>query len=141
MLDPIALDYWLVPTRTDEMPFLAAKLLAAGYDTPALRQAAGFTAKDDPRDIRDAFREALEELGVWLADALTAQMYASKIAAGDMVTGRRSIAECTRRVREVFDLDDLIDSSLPADLHLLVLMSWLFPGDEYEANGGDDRLL
>jgi len=45
---------------------LAAQMLAEGHDAPALRRAAGYSRRDDPRDIRQEFGQALEELGAWL---------------------------------------------------------------------------
>jgi hypothetical protein len=141
VLDQIADDYWLRPIPPEDMPALAARLLAGGHDTPALRQAAALTASADPRDIRDAFRAALAELGSWVPDYLTAQLRASSRAAGDLLAGRASIEECARRIREVCEFDEVISRALPADLDELALLSWLLPGAEYDAGGGDDRLL
>ncbi len=115
---------------------LAARLLVDGHDNPALRQATSITAKDDPRDIR----EALNELCVWIPDRSTAQLHLGVQAARDLVVGRISIEECGRRVRDIWEFDDLIYRTLPADLDELVSMCWVF-GEEYDRNGGDHRLL
>jgi hypothetical protein len=36
--DEVALGYWLDPILPEDMPMLAARMLAAGHDTPALRR-------------------------------------------------------------------------------------------------------
>jgi hypothetical protein len=141
VLDQIATDYWLRPLPPEDMPALAARLLADGHDTPAVRDAAAMTARDDPRDVRDAFRAALEDLGRWVPDFPTAQLHACSRAARELLAGRASIEQCARRIRAVCDFDEVIYRALPADLDELVLMSWLLPGAEYDATGGDDRLL
>jgi hypothetical protein len=140
-LDQIGVDYWLRPIPPEDMPMLAASLLADGHDSPALRQTAGFPATDDPRDIRSAFCAALGELGAWLPDMAAAQIRVGVAAAKDLVAGRVSIQECARRVCDVWEFDDVIYHALPDDIDELVAMCWVFPGDEYDANGGDDRLL
>jgi hypothetical protein len=63
-----AIRFWLDPIPPEEMPMLAARMLAEGGDTPALRRAAGYSRRDDPRDIREEFGQALDELGAWLPD-------------------------------------------------------------------------
>ena len=49
--------------RPEGMPVLAAQMLAEGHDA---RRSAGHSRRDDPRDIRQEFGQALEELGAWL---------------------------------------------------------------------------
>jgi hypothetical protein len=139
--DQVAIDYWLGPIRPEDMPMIAARLLAVGHDTPALRLAAGFGVRDDPRDIRAAFQQALTELGVWLPDPHAAQALAGAQVASDLLAGRLPVEDAVRRLREIWDFDDVIYRVLPADLEDLVLMSWLHGGQEYELNGGDQRLL
>jgi hypothetical protein len=39
--DQVAVGYWLDPIPPEDMPVLAARMLAEGHDTPALRRAAG----------------------------------------------------------------------------------------------------
>ena len=64
----VAIDFWLRPIAPENMPMIAAQLLLAdGYDSPALRDAAGLCARDDPRDIRSAFQQALVALSVFAA--------------------------------------------------------------------------
>lgn len=43
----------------------AAQVLAEGFDTPALCQAAGCSRRDDPRDVRAEFGRPLAGLGAW----------------------------------------------------------------------------
>jgi hypothetical protein len=45
-LDQIAVRFWLDPIVPEDMPLLAARMLAEGHDSAALRRAAGFTRKD-----------------------------------------------------------------------------------------------
>ena len=48
------------------MPVIAARLLAGGCDSPAVRVAAGLAAHGEPRNIGSAMQEALVELGAWV---------------------------------------------------------------------------
>jgi hypothetical protein len=140
-LHQIGVDYWHRRIPPEDMPMLAARLLAEGHDSPALREAAGLSARNDPRDIRSAFCAALGELGAWLPDMAAAQVRVGVAAARDLVAGRISIEECARRVCNVWEFDDAIHHALPNDIDELVAMCWVFPGDDYDANGGNDRLL
>ncbi|KQW04175.1 hypothetical protein ASD08_42565 [Streptomyces sp. Root369] len=54
----------------------AAQALAMGLDTPSLCELAGLSRHADPRDIRDTFKQALEELGIILPDRHAARRYA-----------------------------------------------------------------
>jgi hypothetical protein len=40
----VAREYWLKPIFPERMPYVAAELLASGYDSPSLREAAGVSA-------------------------------------------------------------------------------------------------
>jgi hypothetical protein len=75
--DQIALDYWLGPIQPEQMPVLAARLLAEGHDSSALRDAAALAPGDDPGTIRDLLRQALAELGVWIPDRAAAEQAAA----------------------------------------------------------------
>jgi hypothetical protein len=48
--------------RSEELPMMAANMLVDGYDTPALREAAGVSSYDADK-ARTTFRQALTELG------------------------------------------------------------------------------
>ncbi|GAA2325498.1 hypothetical protein GCM10010431_54300 [Streptomyces kunmingensis] len=73
----------------EDLPMTAAEALAAGADSPTLCELAGLSRKTDSRDIRDAFEQALAELGIALPDPAPAQRYAlrrlaTRFAAGDV---------------------------------------------------------
>jgi hypothetical protein len=48
---------------------------------PAPCQAAGYARSDDPRDIREEFGHALEELGAWLPSRDAAELAAGSCLA------------------------------------------------------------
>jgi hypothetical protein len=139
--DQVAVGYWLDPIPPEDMPMLAARMLAEGHDTPALRRAAGFARDDDPRDVREEFQHALAELGVWIPDRDAAELAAGISLARELLSGGLPIAECAGRACGIWDFDDVIYPRLPGDLMELVLMCWLHGGEEYDVNGGDERLL
>jgi len=139
--DQIAVDYWLAPIRPEDMPVLAARLLAEGHDSPALRHAAALAAGDDPATIRSVFEQALAELGIWIPDRAAAEQAAAASPARALLEGKLSTAECARKVRRIWDFDDVIYPVLPPSVEELVLMCWLHGGEEYDTNGGDKRLL
>jgi hypothetical protein len=139
--DQVAVGYWLDPIPPDDMPVLAARMLAEGHDTPAFRRAAGLARDDDPRDVREAFQDALAELGVWLPGRDAAELAAGISLARELLSGALPIAGCVSRAWGIWDVGDVLDPGLPGDLMELVLMCWLHGGDEYDLNGGDERLL
>jgi hypothetical protein len=136
-----ALGFWLKPIAPEDMPMIAAHLLADGYDTPSLREAAGFGANDDPRDIRDAFRQALAELGVWLPDRTTAYAQLSRGLAAAVISGEISVDECARRLCASVELDEVIYHALPATAETFARMCWLHGSELYDDNGGEQQLL
>ncbi|MEU6841819.1 hypothetical protein ABZ930_08110 [Streptomyces sp. NPDC046716] len=83
---------WLYPVDEvclEDLPMTAAEALAAGVDTPTLRELAGLSRRADSQDIRDAFEQALTELGIALPDPALARRYAlhrlaTGFAAGDV---------------------------------------------------------
>ena len=87
---------------------LAARMLAEGHDTPAVRRAAGFGRRDDPRDIRQEFGQSLDELGVWLPDRGAAELAAGMSLARALLSGALTIAGCSRRARDIWDFDHVI---------------------------------
>jgi hypothetical protein len=46
--------FWPRPVAPGNMPVIAARLLAGGYDGPAPQLAAGLAARGDPRSIGSA---------------------------------------------------------------------------------------
>lgn len=139
--DQVAVRFWLDPIPAEDMPMLAARMLAEGHDTPALRRVAGLGRGDAPPDIREEFGRALAELGVWIPDRGAAELAVGISLARELLNGGLSIAECSARACSVWDFDDVIYPHLPDDLEELVLMCWLYSGEEYDVNGGDKRLL
>jgi len=133
--------FWLDPIPPEEMPMLAARMLAEGHDTPALRRAAGLGRRDDPRDIRQEFGQALDELGAWLPDRAAAGLAAGISLARALLSSALTIAGCSRRARDIWDLDHVIYPGLPDDLKDLVLMCHLIGTEHYAPSGGDERLL
>ena len=120
---------------------LAAQMLAEGHDSPALRRAAGYSRRDDPRDIREEFADALDELGARLPDRDAAELAVGVSLARALLSGALTIAECSSRVLGVWDLDEAIYQGLPADLKDLVLMCFLLGTEHYADSGGDERLM
>ncbi|MDX2850840.1 hypothetical protein PV342_20710 [Streptomyces sp. PA03-3a] len=53
----------------EELPMMAAHALADGDDSPALRELAGLSRRDDPAEIRELYDRALSELGITRARA------------------------------------------------------------------------
>ncbi|MEU8543930.1 hypothetical protein AB0C52_28725 [Streptomyces sp. NPDC048717] len=71
----------------EDLPMIAAEALAAGADTPALRELAGLPRRADPRDIRDVFEQALREAGIGLPEPGLARRHALRRAAARLVAG------------------------------------------------------
>jgi hypothetical protein len=109
-------------------------MLAQEQDTPALRRAAGYSRRDDPRGIRQELSRALQELGAWLpgrGDWRLAR--AAQRRPGDH--------RCSRRAPGIWDFDVVTDSGLPGDLRDQVLMCSLLGTGHYAPSGGDEGLL
>jgi len=83
----VACRYQADETYPEDLPMIAAEALAAGLDTPALCELAGWPRTADARDIRDAFRQALAECGIALPDQLTARRHALRRMAARLVDG------------------------------------------------------
>ncbi len=66
---------------------MAAEVLAAGLDTPALCELAGLPRNADTRDIRDLFEQALSEAGIELPDRGLARRHALRRLAVTLVNG------------------------------------------------------
>jgi hypothetical protein len=122
------------------MPMLAAQLLADGHDSPALRQAAALASGDHPATIRRTLEQALADLGAWVPDRAAAEQSAARSLARALLDGSLSATDSARQVRRVREFDDVIYPVLPPDVEEFVLMCWLHGSEEYERNGGDDRL-
>jgi hypothetical protein len=125
-----AIRFWLDPIPPEEMPMLAA-----------LRRAAGYSRRDDPRDIRQEFSHALEELGAWLPDRRAAELAAGICLARALLSGALTMAGCSRRALGIWDFDAVVYPGLPGDLRDLVLMCFLLGTEHYAPSGADERLL
>ncbi|MFF0435557.1 hypothetical protein ACFYU9_25465 [Streptomyces sp. NPDC004327] len=77
----------------EDLPMAAAHALAKGWDTPSLRELAGLPRHADPRHIRGAFEQALEELGIILPDRTLALRYALRRLAARFIAGEADLAD------------------------------------------------
>jgi hypothetical protein len=77
----------------EDLPMTAAQALAAGMDTPTLCELAGLPRHADPREIRDTFEQALEELGINLPDHDLARRFALRKLATRFTAGEVDLAE------------------------------------------------
>ena len=142
-MDPAdaALEIWLGSILPEVMPSIATDMLMEGYDSPALREVAGLSARDDPRDIRDAFQQALVELNVWLPDRQSAQRHATAAIAGALTRGKLTASQTEARICRVWTFDEWLYDQVPADLGDLVSLCWMRGSDHYAERGGDERLI
>ncbi|MFF7444432.1 hypothetical protein [Streptomyces sp. NPDC008122] len=85
--------YQVVQVCPEDLPMAAAQALAIGMDTPALCELAGLPRHADPRDIRDTFEQALQELGIKLPDHRLARRYALRRLAARFIAGEVDPAE------------------------------------------------
>lgn len=66
---------------------IAAEAVVAGLDTPTLCELAGLPRNADARDIRDAFEQALSEVGIELPDPGQARRHALRRLAARLING------------------------------------------------------
>ncbi|MFD8636249.1 hypothetical protein [Streptomyces sp. NPDC059533] len=92
-LEEAAWLYQADQVRPEDLPMTAAHALAVGVDSPALCELAGLSRRADPRDVRDAFEQALAELGIALPDRGLAQRYALRRLATRFGAGEATLAE------------------------------------------------
>ncbi|MGX1549283.1 hypothetical protein [Streptomyces adustus] len=93
---PLVETAWLYQAdqvRPEDLPMAPAQALATGMDTPALCELAGLSRHADPRDIRDAFEQALEELGILLPNHHLARRYALRRLATRFTAREVDLAE------------------------------------------------
>ncbi|WP_326693943.1 hypothetical protein OG204_26990 [Streptomyces sp. NBC_01387] len=72
---------------SEDLPMIAAEALAAGLDAPTLCELAGWPRTADPRDIRDAFEQALSESGIELPAPGLARRHALRRLAERIIDG------------------------------------------------------
>ena len=86
---------WQLAARSlpsEDLPEIATDALVRGLDSPALRILAG-QPRGDVRESADLFRAALDELGIDLPDADSAQWHLVRRTARDIVAGRVTPAD------------------------------------------------
>ncbi len=119
---------------------LAAQVLAEGFDTPALRQAAGCSRRDDPRDARAGFGRARTRNSAPGCPPGGCRAGAGRVRRPG--TARR--CGVRRRVPpgglEAGHLDDAIYPGLPDGRRDLVLMCFPLGTGRYAESGGEERL-
>lgn len=96
---------------SEDLPGIATELLVAGVDSPALRIAAG-VLPSEPRNARDAFLAALNELGVTLPDRQSAFLQLARAKAREICDGKCSPYEGSRWIwrHTVWQLEPCPDS-------------------------------
>ncbi|WP_157597288.1 hypothetical protein [Streptacidiphilus rugosus] len=88
----VAWQYVVGIVRSEDLPMQAARLLAAGMDSPALRDLAGRGRREVTTELAALFRQAVHELGGSMPDQETAERcllhhLAGRLAAGVMTPG------------------------------------------------------
>jgi hypothetical protein len=140
-MDPAeaALAIWLDPLTPEDMPVIAAEWLATGRDGPAVTHAACCRPNDDPREVRDAFVAALDELGVSFASHEDAEIGLLKWAARTIEDDEASLLVVRRRVCRAIDFDVVTYEALPDPYLRLLTVCWLIDSDVAEEIGGMDE--
>ncbi|MDH6229158.1 MULTISPECIES: hypothetical protein [Streptomyces] len=94
----IAWKYMASLIRVEDLPMVAAHLLAAGHDSPSLRDLAGRSRHEHPAEIRQLFGHTMEELGIQIPDYETAERCLLHHMATQLSAGAMSLKETTARV-------------------------------------------
>jgi hypothetical protein len=71
---------------------------------------------------------------------LEAEVRAARSLCKDALMGQLPIEALVQEVRDLWEFDTLIYRYLPDDAQDLASMCWVYGDEEYERNGGDDRL-
>lgn len=118
----VALDYWTVPLAPERLPMVAAQLLAEGYDSLALREAAGMPV-DDVVALREVFAEALRQLNVFVEDVRQAQVRQIQRWARDVLAGTLTRNDFVALIHGLWEFDEVaFDDGLPAAVRELALI-------------------
>ncbi|WP_331737628.1 hypothetical protein OHA38_43955 (plasmid) [Streptomyces sp. NBC_01732] len=86
----------LVPP--EDLPMEAAQLLAVGLDSPALRDLAGRTRREETAEIEGLLRQAVGELGTAIPDEESAERCLLHYLAGQLAAGAKTPGEVAARV-------------------------------------------
>ena len=89
----------------------AVQLLAAGYDSPALRESAGMPTADVV-EVREVFVRALTQLGVYVSSREQAQTVQLRRWVQDALDGRLTRADLSVRVGLIWRVRDLVHNDL-----------------------------
>jgi hypothetical protein len=138
-----ARDYWLVPLTPEVMPGVATRLLSAGHESHALRIVAGTTPFTDPREVRQTFARALQEMAVWFPNRASAEEDLARELATALVNGQATPEQTSRRLRESIEVHGVFhpDPQHGAAWEEFTFVAWMREADEYERIGGDARLF
>jgi hypothetical protein len=91
-----AWEYAAARVFPEDLPMIAAQALAAGADSPALRELAGLGRLSDPTTIRELYAAALSELAIEQPSPEQAARRDVYRLADDVVSGRKSPREAAR---------------------------------------------
>ncbi|WP_405877527.1 hypothetical protein OG762_03095 [Streptomyces sp. NBC_01136] len=94
----IAWQYVVGLVSPEDLPMEAAQLLAVGLDSPALRDLAGRSRRDDTAEFRGLFQQAVGELGTAIPDEETAERCLLHYLAGQLAAGAMTPGEVAARV-------------------------------------------
>ncbi|MEU4097039.1 hypothetical protein [Streptomyces sp. NPDC026673] len=111
----------------EDLPMLAAHALVDGDDSPALRELAGLSRRDDADVIRELYRRALSELGIPVPDEETAGRRVLLDRARALVQGESTPVEVACGLYAVA-------AATPEETHFLdtaaVYSEWLDPAQQ-----------
>ncbi|MEV7120468.1 hypothetical protein [Kitasatospora griseola] len=80
--------------RPEQLPMAAAELLVDGHDSPALRELAGCSGREQSAELERLWRRALDELGVAEPEQEDAERWALRDVAARLASGEiRSMCE------------------------------------------------
>lgn len=82
----------------EDLPMAGADLLAAGYDSPSLRDLAGRSRRQDTAELDGLFVSAMDELGVRIPDDETAERCLLHHLATQLSVGSMSPRQAAARV-------------------------------------------
>ncbi|MFJ1758205.1 hypothetical protein [Kitasatospora sp. NPDC088134] len=94
----VAWQYVVGVVESADLPMQAARLLAAGLDSPALRDLAGRSRAEDTTELAVLFRQAVHELGSSVPDEETAERCLLHHLAGGLAAGVKTPGEVAARV-------------------------------------------
>lgn len=94
----VAWQYVIGIVQSEDLPMQAAQLLAAGMDSPALRDLAGRGRREVTTELSALFQQAVQELGGSMPDGETAERCLLHHLAGELAAGAKTPGEVAARV-------------------------------------------